>query len=78
MAELIKNIGGIINSANHTCQMPKVLGKLSSSLTHLCPIIQGEKIWENLKSQPIYYNYPLSQQLTVLRNENIVSVRKSS
>ena len=47
-------------------------------LMHLCPIIQGEKKMGEIEESTNILQPPLSQQLTVLINENIISVRKSS
>jgi DNA-binding HxlR family transcriptional regulator len=77
MAELIKNIGGIRNSANHTAKCLRSW-QIELPLMHLCPIIQGEKNMGELEESTNILQPPLSQQLTVLRNEYIVSVRKSS
>lgn len=62
-------------SADKACRLMKVLSN-RDRLMLLCQISLGEKCVKDLEDTLDIHQPTLSQQLTVLRNENLVKTRK--
>lgn len=71
----IQNVDAIRNSAGQACSMLKILAN-EDRLMLLCQLTQGEKNVGELESATNIQQPTLSQQLTILRKDNIVNIRK--
>ncbi|QWD62021.1 helix-turn-helix transcriptional regulator [Polynucleobacter sp. MWH-UH25E] len=69
------DLGRMQESANEACRLLKTLGN-SDRLLLLCQISQGEKCVSELEAALDIRQPTLSQQLTVLRNEELVETRR--
>lgn len=69
------NLRKMQNSADEACRLMKVLSNRDRMLL-LCEISQGEKFVGELEEALEIYQPTLSQQLTVLRNEELVETRR--
>ena len=74
MAQKI-NLKKMTSSANKACKLMSVLSNRDRMML-LCEISQGEKCVSELEESLQIHQPTLSQQLTVLRNEGLVSTRK--
>ena len=70
-----QNIEAIRNSAGKACTLLKTLAN-EDRLMLLCQLIQDEKNVGELEQATRIKQPTLSQQLTILRNEDIVRTRK--
>jgi DNA-binding transcriptional ArsR family regulator len=71
----IQNVDAIRNSAGQACSMLKTLAN-EDRLMLLCQLTQGEKNVGELEAATNIQQPTLSQQLTILRKDNIVNIRK--
>jgi len=71
----VDNIDAIRDSANQACSILKLLAN-EDRLMLLCQLTQGEKNVGELESATNIQQPTLSQQLTILRKDGIVSIRK--
>ena len=71
----VDNIDAIRDSANQACSILKILAN-EDRLMLLCQLTQGEKNVGELESATNIQQPTLSQQLTILRKDGIVSIRK--
>ncbi len=71
----IQNVDAIRDSAGQACSMLKILGN-EDRLMLLCQLIKGEKNVGELEEATNIQQPTLSQQLTILRNDSIVKIRK--
>jgi ArsR family transcriptional regulator len=69
------NLKKMQTSADEACRLMKVLANRDRMLL-LCEISQGEKCVGELEEVLEIYQPTLSQQLTVLRNEELVETRR--
>jgi ArsR family transcriptional regulator len=69
------NLKKMQTSADEACRLMKVLANRDRMLL-LCEIGQGEKCVSELEEVLEIYQPTLSQQLTVLRNEELVETRR--
>ena len=70
-----QNIEAIRNSAGKACSLLKILAN-EDRLMLLCQLIEDEKNVGELEQVTRIKQPTLSQQLTILRNEDIVRTRK--
>jgi ArsR family transcriptional regulator len=75
MPELAIDIETLKSSAQEACQLMKVLAN-QDRLLLLCQISQGEKCVSDLEEALDIHQPTLSQQLTVLRDEGLVTTRR--
>ena len=71
----IDNVDAIRDSANQACSILKLLAN-EDRLMLLCQLTQGEKNVGELESATNIQQPTLSQQLTILRKDGIVTIRK--
>ncbi|NCV54262.1 MAG: ArsR family transcriptional regulator [Betaproteobacteria bacterium] len=71
----IDNVDAIRNSASQACSILKLLAN-EDRLMLLCQLTQGEKNVGELESATNIQQPTLSQQLTILRKDGIVAIRK--
>ena len=71
----IQNVDAIRDSAGQACSMLKILAN-EDRLMLLCQLTQGEKNVGELEAATNIQQPTLSQQLTILRKDNIVNIRK--
>jgi DNA-binding transcriptional ArsR family regulator len=71
----VDNIDAIRDSANQACSILKLLAN-EDRLMLLCQLTQGEKNVGELESTTNIQQPTLSQQLTILRKDGIVTIRK--
>ena len=71
----VDNIDAIRDSANLACSILKLLAN-EDRLMLLCQLTQGEKNVGELESATNIQQPTLSQQLTILRKDGIVNIRK--
>jgi len=71
----VDNVDAIRDSANQACSILKLLAN-EHRLMLLCQLTQGEKNVGELESATNIQQPTLSQQLTILRKDGIVSIRK--
>lgn len=71
----IQNVDAIRDSAGQACSMLKILAN-EDRLMLLCHLTQGEKNVGELEEATNIQQPTLSQQLTILRKDNIVNIRK--
>jgi len=71
----IQNVDAIRDSAGQACSMLKILAN-EDRLMLLCQLTQGEKNVGELEATTNIQQPTLSQQLTILRKDNIVNIRK--
>ncbi|NCV38774.1 MAG: ArsR family transcriptional regulator [Betaproteobacteria bacterium] len=71
----VDNVDAIRNSASHACSILKLLAN-EDRLMLLCQLTQGEKNVGELESATNIQQPTLSQQLTILRKDGIVAIRK--
>ena len=71
----IQNVDAIRDSAGQACSMLKILAN-EDRLMLLCQLIKGEKNVGELEEATNIQQPTLSQQLTILRNDSIVKIRK--
>lgn len=71
----VDNVDAIRDSANHACSILKLLAN-EDRLMLLCQLTQGEKNVGELESATNIQQPTLSQQLTILRKDGIVTIRK--
>jgi len=71
----IQNVEAIRDSAGQACSMLKILAN-EDRLMLLCQLTQGEKNVGELEATTNIQQPTLSQQLTILRKDNIVNIRK--
>ena len=71
----IQNVDAIRDSAGQACSMLKILAN-EDRLMLLCQLTQGEKNVGELEAATNIQQPTLSQQLTILRKDNIVKIRK--
>jgi len=71
----VDNVDAIRDSANQACSILKLLAN-EDRLMLLCQLTQGEKNVGELESATNIQQPTLSQQLTILRKDGIVSIRK--
>ena len=71
----IQNVDAIRDSAGQACSMLKILAN-EDRLMLLCQLTQGEKNVGELESATNIQQPTLSQQLTILRKDNIGNIRK--
>lgn len=71
----VDNVEAIRDSANQACSILKLLAN-EDRLMLLCQLTQGEKNVGELESATNIQQPTLSQQLTILRKDGIVSIRK--
>ena len=71
----IQNVDAIRDSAGQACSMLKILAN-EDRLMLLCQLTQGEKNVGELEASTNIQQPTLSQQLTILRKDNIVNIRK--
>jgi len=75
MTELTLNLESVRESAEQACRLMKVLSN-PDRLLLLCQLTEGEKCVSELEALVGISQPTLSQQLGILRNENIVSTRR--
>ena len=75
MTELTLNLESVRESAEQACRLMKVLSN-PDRLLLLCQLTEGEKCVSELEALVGISQPTLSQQLGVLRTENIVSTRR--
>ena len=71
----IQNVDSIRDSAGQACSMLKILAN-EDRLMLLCQLTQGEKNVGELEAATNIQQPTLSQQLSILRKDNIVNIRK--
>ena len=71
----VDNVDAISDSANRACSILKLLAN-EDRLMLLCQLTQGEKNVGELESATNIQQPTLSQQLTILRKDDIVTIRK--
>ena len=71
----VDNVDAIRDSANKACSILKLLAN-EDRLMLLCQLTQGEKNVGELESATNIQQPTLSQQLTILRKDGIVTIRK--
>jgi DNA-binding transcriptional ArsR family regulator len=71
----IQNVDAIRDSVGQACSMLKILAN-EDRLMLLCQLTQGEKNVGELEASTNIQQPTLSQQLTILRKDNIVNIRK--
>ena len=71
----VDNVDAIRNSASQACSILKLLAN-EDRLMLLCQLTQGEKNVGELESATNIQQPTLSQQLTILRKDGIVTIRK--
>ena len=71
----VDNVDAIRNSASQACSILKLLAN-EDRLMLLCQLTQGEKNVGELESATNIQQPTLSQQLTILRKDGIVAIRK--
>ena len=71
----VKNVDAIRDSASQACSMLKVLAN-EDRLMLLCQLTQGEKNVGELELATNIKQPTLSQQLCILRKDEIVNIRK--
>ena len=71
----VDNVEAIRDSANQACSILKLLAN-EDRLMLLCQLTQGEKNVGELESATNIQQPTLSQQLTILRKDGIVAIRK--
>jgi DNA-binding transcriptional ArsR family regulator len=71
----VDNVDAIRDSANQACSVLKLLAN-EDRLMLLCQLTQGEKNVGELESATNIQQPTLSQQLTILRKDGIVTIRK--
>jgi len=71
----VNNVDAIRDSANQACSILKLLAN-EDRLMLLCQLTQGEKNVGELESATNIQQPTLSQQLTILRKDGIVTIRK--
>ena len=71
----IQNVDAIRDSAGQACSMLKILAN-EDRLMLLCQLTKGEKNVGELEEATNIQQPTLSQQLTILRNDSIVKIRK--
>ena len=71
----IQNVDAIRDSAGQACSMLKILAN-EDRLLLLCQLTKGEKNVGELEEVTNIQQPTLSQQLTILRNDSIVKIRK--
>ena len=71
----VDNVEAIRDSANQACSILKLLAN-ENRLMLLCQLTQGEKNVGELESATNIQQPTLSQQLTILRKDGIVTIRK--
>jgi DNA-binding transcriptional ArsR family regulator len=71
----VDNVDAIWNSASQACSILKLLAN-EDRLMLLCQLTQGEKNVGELESATNIQQPTLSQQLTILRKDGIVAIRK--
>ena len=71
----IQNVDAIRDSAGQACSMLKILAN-EDRMMLLCQLIKGEKNVGELEEATNIQQPTLSQQLTILRNDSIVKIRK--
>ena len=71
----VDNVNAIRDSANQACSILKLLAN-EDRLMLLCQLTQGEKNVGELESATNIQQPTLSQQLTILRKDGIVTIRK--
>ena len=71
----VQNVDAIRDSAGQACSMLKILAN-EDRLMLLCQLTQGEKNVGELEAATNIQQPTLSQQLTILRKDNIVKIRK--
>ena len=71
----VDNVDAIRDSANQACSILKLLAN-EDRLMLLCQLTQGEKNVGELESATNIQQPTLSQQLTILRKDGIVTIRK--
>jgi DNA-binding transcriptional ArsR family regulator len=71
----VDNVDAIRDSANQACSILKLLAN-EDRLMLLCQLTQGEKNVGELESTTNIQQPTLSQQLTILRKDGIVTIRK--
>jgi len=71
----VDNVDAIRNSASQACSLLKLLAN-EDRLMLLCQLTQGEKNVGELESATNIQQPTLSQQLTILRKDGIVAIRK--
>jgi DNA-binding transcriptional ArsR family regulator len=71
----VDNVDAIRESANQACSILKLLAN-EDRLMLLCQLTQGEKNVGELESATNIQQPTLSQQLTILRKDGIVTIRK--
>lgn len=71
----VDNVDAIRNSASQACSILKLLAN-EDRLMLLCQLTQGEKNVGELESTTNIQQPTLSQQLTILRKDGIVAIRK--
>ena len=71
----IQNVDAIRDSAGQACTMLKILAN-EDRLMLLCQLTKGEKNVGELEEATNIQQPTLSQQLTILRNDSIVKIRK--
>ena len=71
----VDNVEAIRDSANQACSILKLLAN-EDRLMLLCQLTQGERNVGELESATNIQQPTLSQQLTILRNDGIVTIRK--
>ena len=72
---IVDNVDAIRNSASQACSILKLLAN-EDRLMLLCQLTQGEKNVGELESATNIQQPTLSQQLTILRKDGIVAIRK--
>jgi DNA-binding transcriptional ArsR family regulator len=71
----VDNVDAIRNSASQACSILKLLAN-EDRLMLLCQLTQGEKNVGELESATNIQQPTLSQQLTILRKDGIVAIRR--
>ena len=71
----VNNVEAIRDSANQACSILKLLAN-EDRLMLLCQLTQGERNVGELESATNIQQPTLSQQLTILRKDGIVTIRK--
>ena len=71
----VDNVDAIRNSASRACSILKLVAN-EDRLMLLCQLTQGEKNVGELESATNIQQPTLSQQLTILRKDGIVAIRK--
>ena len=72
----VDNVDAIRNSASQACSILKLLAN-EDRLMLLCQLTQGEKNVGELESATNIQQPTLSQQLTILRKDGIVAIRRN-